>query len=63
MIKAIIARGIGFSLGSIKWIITHGLSQGAVIEGPVRDLPMILGAAREFYWIDADRHRDLERLP
>lgn len=26
MIKFIIARGIGFSPGSAKWIVTHGLA-------------------------------------
>jgi hypothetical protein len=31
MIKDLIARGIGFSPGSVKYVPTHGLSQGAVI--------------------------------
>lgn len=28
-IKNIIANGIGFAAGSVKWIVTHGLSIGA----------------------------------
>lgn len=34
MIKAIIAKGVGFTLGTLKWIPTHGFSIGAAVVTP-----------------------------
>ena len=41
-IKNIIAQGIGFTPGSVKWIPTHGFGTGAAVA----DVSRMLRAAR-----------------
>jgi hypothetical protein len=39
-VKNIIARGIGFTPSTSKWIVTHGFSSTAIIPGVALDIEL-----------------------
>lgn len=48
-ISNIIARGIGFSPGGVKFIVTHGLSLGAAVAESIRMLIDLIRLTRIHY--------------